>query len=107
MGWLLALLLTTQLAFPQLFDQGPERQPARAASAQRTAVFLWDRVWSRPPTTLRPGSNRGNVQLALAAAEAAIADQAQSDGAGSQAASIPISTAASPRRPLGQWEAGG
>ncbi|APD48161.1 tetratricopeptide repeat protein [Synechococcus sp. CS-602] len=74
MGWLLALLLTTQLAFPQLFDQ--------ALNASREGRFgdalpLWDRVLEQAPNDASAWSNRGNVQLALGRPEAAIADQAK------------------------------
>jgi tetratricopeptide (TPR) repeat protein len=76
MSTLLAVLLSLQLslatALPQLFDQ--------ALSASRAGDFnqalpLWDQVLELAPQDAAAWSNRGNVQLALGDAEAAIADQ--------------------------------
>jgi tetratricopeptide (TPR) repeat protein len=76
MSGLLALLLTLQLALasglPQLFDQ--------ALNASREGRFgdalpLWNKVLERAPADAAAWSNRGNVQLALGDAAAAIADQ--------------------------------
>jgi tetratricopeptide (TPR) repeat protein len=76
MTFLLALVLSLQLAvqqaLPQLFDQ--------ALSASREGDFaralpLWDQVIELAPGDAAAWSNRGNVQLALGDAAAAIADQ--------------------------------
>jgi len=72
---LLALLLTTQLAFPQLFDQALNRQP-RGALRRRTAAL--GSVLEQAPTTLRLRQPRATCSWhGLAALEAAIADSAK------------------------------
>ncbi|MEY2643756.1 MAG: hypothetical protein RLZZ611_405 [Cyanobacteriota bacterium] len=65
---------TTEPPLPQLFE--------RALSASREGDFaaalpLWNRVLELAPEDAAAWSNRGNVQLALGCAEAAIADQTQ------------------------------
>ena len=75
MSPLFALLLAVQLSLPQLFDQA--LSASRAGDFQ-AALPLWDQVLELAPQDAAAWSNRGNVQLALGDAAAAIADQSRS-----------------------------
>jgi len=108
MGWLLALLLTTQvLAFPSCSNQALTQ--GREGRFGRTHCRSGSGAGSRPPNErFGLGANRGKTYCVALAALSGYRDSGPKAMEWSQAASIPISTARhSPREALGPVGAAG